>query len=403
MKDFDSALKYLSRKRPEKAAPLFKKLLKDFPHKESHLNLGNCYRLLGKDKEASEQYLQAANPLTPFSDNKFVKEYPIALNNLGLLAYSYENDDVAEEFYRRAIKNDPKYYDAQWNLGNLLLRKYCSKKLENPNNAWKLYENRFRQSQGAATIRNTKKDLISWNGLDRVESLVILAEQGFGDMVMFGRYLKFLYSFTDKIWIQCDSKLDYIFSSFNICRDPIETDATHGIPMCNLAKVFSPRIPAGDWLKDKYVKKLDNGILDIGCVWSGSTTHTNDKYRSTTPNRFCALSSLGTLYTINPTEHGTKGFIPLYGTTWEDTIGNLSKLDLVITVDTSIAHVCGALGMECWVIMPYKECDFRWGDRSMGFDNIWYKSVKVIRNACNWDDSFKLVEIMLRERHADCK
>ena len=57
--------------------------------------------------------------------------------------------------------------------------------------------------------------------------------------------------------------------------------------------------------------------------------------------------------------------------------------------------------MECWVIMPYKECDFRWGDRSMGTDNIWYKSVKVIRNNCNWDDSFKLVDLMLAEKKAE--
>jgi hypothetical protein len=71
---------------------------------------------------------------------------------------------------------------------------------------------------------------------------------------------------------------------------------------------------------------------------------------------------------------------------------------LVITVDTALAHLCGACGIECWVLMPLNTPDFRWGDSSMGAKNIWYDSVRVIRNPNSWEKVFEEVNSLLRKR-----
>lgn len=396
---FNKALNYLSKGRPEKALPLFKKLLKDTPYKEIYLNMGSCYKLLGDYPKAAECYLKASDPNVPFTDNTFVKQYDKALSNLGLIAAAYNNDEEAETLYRASLANNPLYYDALWNYGNALLKRYCSRKYDDLKVCWDLYEYRTKRELNPVAFKNKKKDLVLWNGIDKVKSLVVLTEQGFGDHLMFGRYLELLEPFCETLYIQCAERAEVFYSKYKTCRDPIDTDATHGVPFCSLGKIFNTGIPPGDWLKDKYVKKQPNGVLDIGVTWSGNRDHANDRNRSTSASYFRRLTSLGNLYTLNPTESGTKGFESLQSSNWSDTISELSKLDLVISVDTSIVHLCGALGMECWVLMPLIETDFRWGDNSMGFDNVWYPSVKVFRNPGDWNVVFDNVEKELAKRN----
>jgi hypothetical protein len=394
---FEKALKYLNNKRPEKAIPLYKKLLEKFEHKEAWLNLGTCYKSVDKFELAVYCTAKALDAKVPFYNGSFVQRYPVALNNMGLLMYMAERDTESVSLYLEAIKLDPYNYSVYWNLAEVTLRMYCSNKYEDLKACWDLYEYRLKR-EGGIVLKNKKKDLETWNGIDHVASIVVLTEQGFGDMIMFGRYLSQLEKYADKIWIQASPQIAGLFSKYSICTDPIETDATHGIPMCSLGRVFSDGIPSGDWLKDKYVRKLPNATLDIGVAWSGNSDHVNDRNRSTSPGRFLPLSKWGNLYTLNPTEHGTKGFRVLSADTFASTLENLSKLDLVITVDTALAHLCGACGIECWVLMPLNTPDFRWGDSSMGAKNIWYDSVRVIRNPNSWEKVFEEVNSLLRKR-----
>lgn len=381
--EFNKALKYLSSKKYDKALALFKKLWKDTPYKEIALNMGSAYRGLGDFDNALKYYLEANDPLVPFTDNTFIPSYPLALNNLGLLVYTFENDEVACDLYAKALETNPKYYDAIWNYSQALGRRYCSNKYTNANLVWEMMEARFHRGENGVTLKGKKKDLILWNYTDKVSSIVVMTEQGFGDHLQFGRYLSELEKYADKIWVQCAPRAREFYTKYNVCEDTIETDATHGVAFCSLARI-SNTIPAGDWLKDKYVKKSPNGLLDIGVTWSGNSSHGNDSYRSSKSGFFKPLSKYGNLYTLNPTEAGTRGFIPLKSSCWADTISELSKLDLVICVDTSIAHLCGSLGMECWCIMPLHDSDYRWGDSSMGYKNVWYESVRVIRNNGDW-------------------
>lgn len=393
---FNKALNYLTNKRPEKAIPLFKKLLKDEAcYKEIYLNLGSCYKMIDRDEDAIEMYLKAADPEVPFTNNSFVDEYPEALNNLGLMAATYQEDDVSLIYYRRALAANPKYYDAYWNMANTLLRKYCSKKYDNLKFCWELYENRYKRSLVPVKLKS-KVPLLHWDG-SRVDTLCILAEQGMGDQLMWGRYLSLAASRCNKLYVQCNESMKVFFSSYNTCYDPSEIPGiVHGIGICSLGRIFNENIPNGEWLSDRIISKIPNGKLDIGVTWSGNPNHANDKHRSTTAERFRTLARFGTLYTLNPTEAGRNGFIDLDSKCWADTIRELSRLDLVICVDTSIAHVCGSMGVKCWLLNQRKDPDWRWGDDSMGYDNIWYPSVRVFRNP-GWDVVFNNVEIELEK------
>lgn len=392
---FNKALNYLSNKKYAKALAIFKKLWSDTPYKEIALNMGSCYRALGEWDKAAECWLAALDSSLPFTDNSFSSTYPQALNNLGLLAYTYEQDAAAAEFYARAINAEGSYPDAEWNYSQAIGRMYCSNKYSRPDIVWKCMDARFSRP-GGVKLKN-KKPLTAWDFKEKVGSIVVLIEQGFGDHLQFGRYLSELEKYADKIWVQCHPRSSVFFDKYLICSDPEETDATHGVPICSLAKLCDT-IPRGDWLREKYVKKKPNGVLDIGVTWSGNSSHGNDHYRSSKPGYFRVLERYGSLYTLNPTEAGTRGFTDLDSSGWEATIRELSKLDLVICVDTSIAHLCGSLGMECWCIMPLHDSDFRWGDSSMGFDNVWYSSVKVIRNPGTWEEALDIVSKLLELR-----
>lgn len=386
---FNKALKYLINNRPEKALPLFKKLLKDTPYKEIHINLGNCYKMLGNDEKAKEHYLACIDPNMPLTDNSFVDVYPEGLNNLGMLASKYKNYDVAEELYYKAIAKNPGYSDALWNMSNLQLMKYCSNKIDDAEMCWKLYDYRFTRSNGPVVLKSRKK-LLPWQG-DYVDSLVVLVEQGFGDQLQFGRYISLAEKVVGKITVQCAPRMRPIFDKFNTCEDPEETDATHGIAICSLARIFNKEIPAGDWLREKYNERTLGDRLQIGVTWSGNRNHANDSNRSTNARTFMCLADYGDLFTLNPTENGTAGFSALDTDGWDKTIKALESVDLVISVDTSIVHLCGALGKPCWVLMPLYESDWRWGDDSMGHNNIWYPSVKVFRNNGSWNNVMKEV------------
>lgn len=394
---FNKAVKYLDNGRPEKALPLLKKLAKDTPYKEVLANLGTAYRQLGDDERARECYLKAADPSVPYTDNTFSEVYPLALNNLGLLAYTYEDDALALELYKAAIAAKPTYDDAKWNAGNALLRDYCSEVPDvSLELAWKLYEYRKRRS-GSPVIYKTAAKLVEWDGISKVK-LCVLAEQGMGDAFMFGRYLSLVKEICPDVVVQCNPRVAPVFESagYATCLDPVTTDCTHGIGMCSLGLIFNKNIPPGGWLSEKHLQKVKNGVLDIGVTWSGNSNHVNDRYRSSNSMVFRSLADIGSLYTLNPTESGTPGFTSLKSGNWADTMSELQKLDVVVSVDTSIVHLCGSLGMPCYMITATKNNDWRWGRKSMGMRNVWYPSVKVIRNPGSFSAAIEMVKNDLR-------
>jgi tetratricopeptide (TPR) repeat protein len=385
IKAFNKAMDLLDKNKHEKALIILKKVVKDLNVKEVWLNMGVAYKGLNNLKKVRECFEKACDENMPLSNGKTPKIWPIAFSNLGLLYYALEEDELASQLHRLALTEDPSYYDAIWNLSLSELRQYCSNKSVDVNKAWEYYSWRFKR-KNAAPLKNTKKDLIFWDFKTPYlnDSIVILSEQGMGDSIMFGRYLEIVKSKFKKVYVQCSAELDCLFE--HTCRDPIETDAMFAVPMTSLAKVCSD-IPAGDWLRNKYVPKV-GGDVNIMCVWGGSKSHTNNLNRSTYPGYFDRFRKYGKLHSLEP----RKGYELLEVKDWEATIKYLEEIDIVIAVDTSIVHLCGSLGKPCIMLMPLYDTDFRWGDSSMGTSNIWYSSVKVIRNENNWEKTFNAAE-----------
>lgn len=391
LKEFNNALKYVE-KDPLKCISKFNAFLKKQECKEAYLNMAVAYKNLDNHDKSLEYLKKANDPLVPFSDGRFVKEYDIAVNNMGLLAYSHEDDDGAIKLYHKILESNPENNEAKWNLSIAMMRQLCSLKRNDLADCWKMYTHRFVRNN-AEKLRNSKKDLKMWNGLDRVK-LVVLSEQGIGDQLMWGRYLSHIRERVDDLYIQCAPILDGVFSEYKVCRDPVETDATHAIPMCSLGEVIDG-IPDGEWLKHRY-KEKEGGEFKIAINWKGNSAHVNNRLRSTTFHMFKRIGKYGKLYVIGPVDPKTKDVEWIKCETWDETIKALEEVDLVISVDTSIVHLCGSLGKPCWVIMPRRDTDFRWGDSSMGFNNIWYKSVSVFRNPDDWVKVMDKVEEELK-------
>lgn len=396
---YNKSVELINRGNFKKAMQLLKECLAQRRFKEGLTNIGNCYRHFGDDKNMFKAYKEAIDPKTPFLDPQqlgFENDYPHALNNLGLAYFMYGKDYDAITCYERAIAVDSKMWDAWWNKSTAILRQACSGYTELFKPGWDAYDARFLKNP-PIKLKNTKETLVYWDGKSKVDSLIVLAEQGIGDNIMWGRYLQWLNRYATRVSVQCDPSLECIFKDFNPVRDASETDATVAIPMCNLSKVFCPDIPAGDWLRGKFGSmEFPSETFNIGIVWAGSAGHANNAYRSVPVHRFHRLAKYANLYSLSPDFKGNKFVKPLALSSWDDTAAAINGLDLIISVDTSVVHMAGSLGAETWMLQPLKETDFRWGNGVS--KSPWYSSVEIFENPQDWEFVFNMVEERLREK-----
>jgi hypothetical protein len=384
----------LNKKSYEKAIAFFKKSISILPTKEAYLNLATACRGAGRDTACYSNLVLANSRNIPFQDGTMPdSDYALALSNLGLYQFSIGNDTEAIAYYRRALELDPEYYNCAFNLSCALLRQACSGYPELFEEGWTLYTERFRKDPPVTLkLRNLQVNL--WDG-SQVESILVYAEQGYGDNLMFARYLPFLKNFAKRIFVQCDPSIKPLFCDFETVYDGKECDATHALPIASLAHIF-PMVP-GNWLAGRYETAPAGPELNIGVVWCGNPDHVNDHNRSTSMHRFHALAKYAKLHCLTPGFKGSKYINKLELNSWEDTCRAIQSMDLVICVDTSVAHLAGCLGKECWMLQPLQDTDFRWGNHNTS-TNVWYDSVKVYRNPNSWDVVFENVLTDLKDR-----
>ena len=386
---YNRGTKYLNKGNYSKALAFFKKEPLEF--KEKFLNMGNCYRGLGNLPKAVEYYLLANDEVTPFADGTRSANYDLALNNLGMICYGQGDDATAIALYEKALLINPVYYEALWNYASAYMRTGFSGSDISWAKGWALYEYRFKRSAGAVVVETY---LPTWDGVTTGGTIVVLTEQGIGDKIMFGRYISKLRGYFSNVIVQCHPSLDCFYSSYEICRSSIGMSGV-SIPICSLARIF-PNIPPANWLDGKFKPlELTHERKNIGVVWSGSTTHANNANRSCPVTYFSGLSSFGRLYSLNPAVPAAKDIIKYTGKSWSDTAALVLALDVVVTVDTSIVHLCGTLGVACIMIQPLAETDFRWGH---GSTTVWYPSVQIVRNPGSWETAFAEVHKLLKSR-----
>jgi len=353
-----------------------------------HSNLGLCLRAQDRLDEAVACYRQAlgVNP-----------EYVEALNNMGLDLQQMGQIRDALQCFEKAVSIRPDFAQAHWNLGLVLL---LQGKYER---GWAEYEWRLNCPEfrmGGAIPGGVPP----WKSEPIIgKRILLLREQGAGDNFQFIRYAKVLAEHGAEVFVEVTPEsADLIASAPGIANVLRPGEPPMGVdyycPILSLphrCRNLTPSIPSElpyltppPQVMEKWSWQFQSVPgLKIGLVWAGSPTHANDR------NRSCRLDDLAPLLVISginwfslqkgPAADQLKQVhskaitgLDLLLHDFSDTAAAISHLDLIVAVDTSVAHLSGALNKPCWVMLPYAP-DFRW---LLGReDSPWYPSLRLFR------------------------
>lgn len=275
---------------------------------------------------------------------------------------------------------------------------------------WKLYESRWKSNY--LVFKDPLQDKFiqpRWSGEKINTPLFIISEQGIGDNIQFVRYAIYLkqQGFDTVVWnhSHIDDFLSFQLKQYGIktTKENDNVEFTHWIRMMSLPNELNTRfdnIPyTSGYLKSEYSylqkwhKKLPLAPLRVGIVWRGNSDTSTDKIRSIPLEPFSRLFAIEADFhclqkDINDREHAILNtFSNVYD--WHNEIENffdtsaiLEQMDLIISVDTSVAHLAAAMGKPTWILINYSP-DFRWLLNRE--DSIWYDSVRLFRQDLDYD------------------
>ena len=354
----------------------------------AYYNLGNAYRRRN-DLAAAIDYFHIALSHAP--DDADI------LTNLGATLQMQGDLEQALQYHRKALEAVPDYAQARWNasLAQLLMGNFAEG-LENYEWRWKNPELKLHQQI---------YDRPLWLGQEPIVGKTILLhpEQGFGDVIQFCRYARLLaQQGTHVLLVAPPPLLPLIEGLEDVDRilksgDPMPAFDYHcpllSLPFAfkttiNTIPAYSRYLHANASRVDTWQTKLGPQTrMRIGLVWSGQPAHVNDRNRSIPLKHFARLlSDRAEFYSLQKdvrTEDRTflqeLPSLIHYGDDLQDfadTAALIECLDLVICVDTSVAHLAGALGKPVWILLPFIP-DWRWLLERR--DSPWYPSATLYR------------------------
>jgi Flp pilus assembly protein TadD len=383
-------------------------------YSQTHLNLGSLLADKKQFGEAETAYRQAIALDT---------DSPVGWSNLGVLYACMKREAEAEQCYRTAISLDETYAMARYNLSYLLLRQGRFEE------GWYCLEARNWYAAWAAKLKCAR-----WQGEALAgKSVLIGYEPGHGDMIQYCRYAAVLRAQgAGAISLVCHPALKILFASLE------GVDAVYSfeeqLPLSGFdfwtpplsipyyCKTRLESIPANIpylYAQSSLVKNWDMLLpasgLRVGLVWKGNPLFENDADRS--------LSSLGVLAPLGTVKgvsyislqkgagedeamYPPKG-LPLVHVgsqlkDFADTAAVIANLDLVICVDTAVAHLTGALGKPCWVLLPEYKTDWRWMTERA--DSPWYPgSMRLFRQTSAGDWSAVVNEVLAALTALTCR
>ena len=380
-------------------------------HAEAYNNMGRALKECGRLGEAMENYEKAID-LNP----RLAEAY----NNLGLLHRAQGQYDQAIESCQKAIQLKPEYANAHWNYSLALLS--CGRFGE----GWEEYQWRRKAKLGAILDAQREKPA-SWDGSPFAgKRLLIRYEQGMGDNLQFIRYAPIVKARGGTVIFETLRPLLALLEGFEGIDELVEA-SPDGRPtvefdldvfVLDLPRVFGttvetipadiPYLHADRAKVDAWSEKLPSDGFKVGVVWAGSPRHTDDA------NRSCSLEHFGPLGQIDGVRlfglqkgpaasqtqqiEGTMPFSNL-GDEFEDfadTAAAIENLDVVVSVDTAVLHLAGAMGKEVWGLLPF-DADWRWLRERQ--DSPWYPTMKLFRQSKpgDWDGVFDYVAAELRK------
>ena len=356
-------------------------------------NRGNALRMMGRAEQAMIDFDRAI---------ALKGDYAHAHANRAACLDDLARYDEALTSYRAALALNPDHGDAHWNLAINRLR------VGDYRSGWA--EAEWRWKAPSLTIHRRHWDRPLWLGSEQVagKRLLLFNDQGLGDAIHFCRYIPLLAERGAKVILEIDAPLKELLSGVKgvaQCLVKGEALPEHDLycPLMSLPLAFGTTVESipshAPYLSvDHHQKRWDAFLGErhaprVGLVWSGNPVHANDHNRSIalnalaplfdTPAQFVSLqknaraSDLATLR-----QH--RGILDADAelTNFADTATLIRELDLVITVDTSVAHLAGALGKPVWILLPYV-ADYRWLlNRD---DSPWYPTARLYRQSAARD------------------
>jgi hypothetical protein len=365
---------------------------------EAHTNLGLALVDQGAIEEAVVCYRRSLE-IAPGSAE--------AHNNLAVAYRRQAELDAAVSAARRALEIRPAYAEAHNNLGIFLLH------LGRYEEGWREFEHRL---QCATSPRHFSKP--RGQG-ERVEgrTLLIHWEQGYGDALQFARYAPLVRerSGAERVILETHPGMARLLAQSSGWNAEIVSNLADDetrlppfdcqVPLMSLPLalgIFEPLpmtaayVHADPELRQEWRQRLgDSSRKRVGLVWAGSTEHKGDRLRSIPPEKLRPLTQIQGLeiysLQIGPTAVDTQrlraaGLIDLteHIHDFADTAALVAELDLVISVDTAVAHLAGAMGREVWTLLPFPS-DWRWG---LSSDTTpWYPTMRLFRqpHPGDWD------------------
>lgn len=397
----------MGQKRFEEAQSCFFKIISVEPEHYLAYNSSGIVWLSTMEPEKAYHALSRALMLKP--------DLTSAMCNIGTACRDMERLDEAVFWFRKALTYNPDDADAHWNLSLALLHRGDYRE------GWLEYEWRFKKSE---QIQIPRHDIPLWCGDQSLvgRSILLQAEQGYGDTIQFTRYAKLVADYGAQVIVECQddnlkpllAEQPYITRCFSWSdRSPVQADFS--CPLMSLPHLLQTDLstipfPEGylsvspeKIQQFRYVldKHLPAGSFRVGIAWDGRKTFRND-------HRSCRLADLRQLLSVDRArfvsiqkdmdpnvveelqQHGITS-LSNYIHDFSDTAALIKNLDLVIAVDTSVAHLAGALGVPVWIMLKTGP-DWRWLHNRC--DSPWYEAARLFRQqtAGNW--SSVLLEIV---------
>jgi tetratricopeptide (TPR) repeat protein len=391
---------------------------------EAPYNLGNLAEKRGDDAAAAENFRRAAALRPGFYE---------AHNNLGAVLLKAQDPAAACESFARAAALRPDNAEAHHNLANALgdLGRYdealaaCRRALAlDPAYAQAnfteatllLAQGRLREGFDKYEWRWKLGTLVPrafpvplWNGEDLAGRTILLhGEQGYGDTIQGLRYAPLVAARGARVVLEVPPPLRRLAASVAGVAEIIAAGQAlprfdFSCPMLSLPRAFAttletipadvPYLTTPPETVAQWRERLAGGAFKVGIAWAGSPLHRNDARRS------IGLETLAPLFkrdgvrwfSLQVGDHaGDLALLPQatatdlapYLTDFAETAAAIAQLDLVITVDTAVAHLAGALGRPCWVMLRFRP-DWRW--LIAREDSPWYRSLRLFRQRAPGD------------------
>jgi len=362
---------------------------------QAHYNLGNALRALGRFEDAIASYDRAI---------RLRANLPHTFNNRGLALQELQRSAEAIASYDAAITADAEFADAYWNKSIELL--LCGDFAQ----GWKLYEWRWQRDTFSSRKRAFAQPL--WLGETPLAGKTVLlhAEQGLGDSIQFCRYAREVKALGAEVLLEVPGPLIALMETLQGLGQVLEKGAElpyfdYHCPLMSLPLAFqtelvtipnhTPYLASIASKREHWAHRLGpQGKPRVGLVWNGNVLDRADRQRSLRFSQLVPYLPSGFEYIclqkeIRSTDREAieSSSVRFFGESlsdFSDTAALCDLMDVLISVDTSVAHLAGALGKPIWIMLAYAP-DWRWMLNRR--DSPWYPSACLYRqnHERTWD------------------